>query len=345
MDRIFSIGNRSSRVRSFESPRVIAPEAGRRIWVCDSVTREFLPSEVSSHDPCVVLSPGESAKNWDSVMKILDAALDIPLGRDGTVVALGGGVVCDLAAFAASIYMRGCRLILIPTTLLAMVDASLGGKTGIDYREYKNIVGSFYPAEEIHLYAGLLRSLPEKEYRSGLAEVLKHALLAPGTLFEELKLERTQVLERSLSLLNDLIPRSLMVKAKIVEEDPTEQGIRAHLNLGHTFGHALESVLGLGAVPHGYAVAWGIARAMEAGVALGETDPSYAEQVKTFLESYDYDLAIRIPDLDVYLQRIRHDKKSRDGRVRFVLQRRLGETFTGSLEEDLLRAVLQAYSS
>ncbi|WP_319417197.1 3-dehydroquinate synthase family protein [Marispirochaeta aestuarii] len=344
MDRSFTLGLRGTRVRSFDSG-CINPEdlplSRAAVWVCDEATRQFLPSGA---DPVVVLSRGEAAKNWDSVLQIIDAALSVPLGRDDLVIALGGGVVCDTAAFAASVYMRGCGLVLIPSTLLSMIDASLGGKTGIDYGSYKNIIGSFYPAAEILIYPFLLKSLPESEYLSGLAEVLKHALLEESSLFADLSSLRKDVLERDVRVLNDLIPRSLAVKGRIVEADPTEEGIRAQLNLGHTFGHALESLLGLGVLPHGFAVAWGIARAMEAGVSLGATDPAYAAEVKDFFTAYGYNLGYRIPDLGTYLDILERDKKRKNGEVNFVLQRHRGDTFLTPLSEELLKKVLTPFS-
>jgi len=344
VDRSFTLGLRRTRVRSFDSGSIDhdnLPSSRAAVWVCDEATRRFLPSNA---DPVAVLSRGEAAKNWDSVLKIIDAALSVPLGRDDLVIALGGGVVCDTAAFAASIYMRGCGLVLIPSTLLSMIDASLGGKTGIDYGTYKNIIGSFYPAGEILIYPFLLKSLPESEYLSGLAEVLKHALLEESSLFEDLSSRKREVLERNVQVLNDLIPRSLAVKGRIVGEDPTEEGIRAYLNLGHTFGHALESLMGLGLLPHGHAVAWGIARAMDAGVALGETDPAYAAEVQEFFAAYGYDLGCRIPDLGAYLEVLERDKKRKNGEVNFVLQRRRGDTFLTPLSRGLLKKVLAPFS-
>ena len=344
MDRSFTLGLRSTRVRSFNSGSINPadlPLGRAAVWVCDEVTRQFLPSGA---EPVLVLSRGEAAKNWDSVLKIIDAALSVPLGRDDLVIALGGGVVCDTAAFAASIYMRGCGLVLIPSTLLSMIDASLGGKTGIDHGSFKNIIGSFYPAAEILIYPFLLKSLPESEYLSGLAEVLKHALLEDSDLFSDLAARKGEVLSRDVRVLNDLIPRSLAVKGRIVEADPTEEGIRAQLNLGHTFGHALESLLGLGVLPHGHAVAWGIARAMDAGVSLGETDPAYAAEVKEFFAAYGYDLGYRIPDLGTYLEILERDKKRKNGEVNFVLQRRRGDTFLTPLSEELLKQVLAPFS-
>ena len=342
MDRTFTLGSRRTRVRSYSTETVGIPEIGPRVWVCDRNTRAYVPS---GEDAVVELAPGEEGKTWASVTQIIDKALSFPLGRDGVIVALGGGVVCDVAAFAASVYMRGCRLVLIPSTLLSMVDASLGGKTGIDYGNYKNMIGSFYPASEIEIYPFLLKSISEGEYRSGLAEVVKHGFLDKSSLFNDLMQQRRAVLARDVEILNDLIPRSLAVKGSIVEEDPTEQGIRAYLNLGHTFGHALESVLGLGAIAHGHAVAWGIARAMDAGTALGETDPEYAEQVLQFLRDYGYDLNVKIPEMESYLAAVKKDKKLKDGKVRFVLQRRRGETFLTPLDDVLLRRVIQPFVS
>lgn len=341
MDQLFSLGTRNSRVRSFLGRKIELEEAADALWVCDRNTRAFIPDAAGS---VVVLAPGESAKNWESVRIIIDAALERPLGRDGLIVALGGGVVCDTAAFAAAIYMRGCRLKLIPSTLLSMIDASLGGKTGVDYRDYKNIIGSFYPAEEIRLYPFLLRSLSEREYRSGLAELLKHALLEQSSLLAELEKNRDAVLARDEKLLEELIPRSLAVKGRLVEEDPTEQGVRAHLNLGHTFGHALERESGLGAVPHGYAVAWGIARAMDAGVALGITDSAYADKVIQFFIDYGYDLDLKLPSLDRFISSVALDKKRKGGAVRFVLQRNQGETFQQEIPEEILRRILRPFA-
>ena len=341
MEQLFTVGTRRTRTRSFSDDRILIDEAAEAVWVCDTNTRRFLPSEAES---VVAFSPGETAKNWDSVTCVIDAALDRTLGRDGLIIAVGGGVVCDTAAFAAAVYMRGCRLMLIPTTLLSMVDASLGGKTGVDYRDYKNIIGSFYPAEEIRLYPALLASLPDAEYRSGLAEVLKHALLEQSSLLADLEDLRDAVLARDQLILEDLIPRSLSVKGRIVEEDPREEGRRAYLNLGHTFGHALEREAGLGAIPHGFAVAWGIARAMEAGVVLGLTDASYAERVIRLFDSYGYPLNLTFPHMDRFLASVALDKKRKGGAVRFVLQQAQGETFQQEIPEEVLRRVLTPYA-
>jgi 3-dehydroquinate synthase len=266
----------------------------------------------------VVLPAGEKSKQWESVRAILERCAALALGRDSTLCGVGGGVVCDITALAASLYMRGCGLVLVPTTLLAMVDASLGGKTGIDFLGYKNMVGTFYPAGRIVIRAGVVRGLPEREYLSGLAEVIKTALIGDADLLRLLENRRDAVMARDPAIVEEMIRRSLTVKGRIVEEDPKEGGVRALLNLGHTFGHALESATGFTGWAHGEAVAWGIGRALAAGVRFGMTDPAFAERVTALLLSYGYRLhadmsfAELAPGFD-------RDKKRKGGKIRLVI--------------------------
>ena len=287
------------------------------------------------------MEPGEEEKHWGSVQRILSAAVEASLGRDALFYGVGGGVIGDITSFAASIYMRGCGIKLIPTTLLAMVDASLGGKTGINFRGYKNMVGSFYPAWEIILCPEVLRTLPEKEYLSGLAEVIKHALLKPSEWLQRLEEEREAVLSRNSGLLLELIAASLLVKADLVEKDFREQGIRAHLNLGHTFAHALESVSRFSTWSHGEAVAWGILRALKAGVLMGITEPSYANRVEKLLRAYGFRLSAPNYPPEKLLEAMGQDKKKRGGRVRFVLQEGWGRTIRREIPGDILHRILE----
>jgi len=313
-------------------------ERGGHVEVFDTNTRAIVEG---SHPNEVVLPAGEAHKGWPSVEAVLHAALDRGVGRDGVVVACGGGVVCDIAAFAASIYVRGCRVILVPTTLLAMVDAAFGGKTGIDFGGLKNMVGSFYPAEELRIAVDFLPSLPFRDYQSGLAEVLKHSLLEKSTLRARMEKHREEVLARDLSLLEGIVPDALEVKARIVGQDFRETDSRAHLNLGHTFGHALESVTGFERYTHGEAVAWGIDKAMKTGARLGVTEEGYAREVSSLLASYGFDLSGLPAEAEAILEAMRQDKKKRVGRVRFVLQRRWGETFVTEVDDDLVLSVLR----
>ncbi len=295
----------------------------------------------------VVLDFGEKYKTWESVERILKEAIRSELGRDGIMVGVGGGVVGDLTGFSASVFMRGCPLILVPTTLLSMVDASVGGKTGFDFMGFKNMIGSFYPASLIYIDIDVLGSLPGRELFSGLAEVIKSAMLGDAELFwiledrcEDIKLlysegsEKSDVISENRDLLEEIVKRSVMFKGRLVEEDLQESGKRAWLNLGHTFAHALESVNNF-EISHGEAVAWGIGKAMELGVKLGVTDRNYASRVIDLLRGYGYILdysseyrgdispgGINCNPKELVAV-MYGDKKVRKGKLRFVLQRDL----------------------
>jgi 3-dehydroquinate synthase len=271
--------------------------------------------------PAVVLPPGESGKDWAAVETILRAAQKQGLGRDGLFIGAGGGVVCDLTAFAASVYMRGAGLVLVPTTLLSMVDASVGGKTGFDFGGIKNLAGTFYPARGIVIAADSLKTLPEKEWKSGMAELIKTAVLDEDPCF----FERLKKLPRGIKDPGSFAPfieEALRVKGRIVERDPRETGTeRVLLNLGHTFGHALEASLGLGTISHGEAVAWGIARSCELGMELGLTPPERGEAIFAVLQDWGYETKVPPLPLDPSLFRsaLFSDKKKKNGMLRFVV--------------------------
>jgi 3-dehydroquinate synthase len=306
------------------------------VTVFDDNTYAAFSSGISN---AVRLPAGEKAKHWDSVNAVLAACAQWGMGRDGILAGVGGGVICDLTAFAASLYMRGCRLVLVPTTLLAMVDASLGGKTGIDFLGTKNLVGTFYPAHRIAIAPSALAGLSEREYRSGLAEVIKTALIGDAALLDLLERERKGILARSPGAVREMIRRSLAVKGRIVQEDPREAGVRAVLNLGHTFGHALESATGFDGWTHGEAVAWGIGRALAAGLRFGMTAPPFAARVRRLLEGYGYRLHADTsfesmkPAFDL-------DKKRVGGTARLVIPCDVGDVrIREASPEDLAAAI------
>jgi 3-dehydroquinate synthase len=340
IERTFKFGSTTTVIRDHSVNDLVRDMRDLRgLVVCDENTAEYLSE---SGLPTLILPAGESHKNWDSVNRILSRAVELELGRDATFVGFGGGVVCDMTGFAASVYLRGCNLILVPTTLLSMVDASIGGKTGIDYAGYKNLVGSFYPAEQVDICIDVLETLPEREYRSGLAEVIKHGFLGAEDVLVFFESSMDAVESRRRSAVELCISRSLDVKGAIVAEDLRESGVRAHLNLGHTFAHALEAAAGFGAWSHGEAVAWGIDRAMLAGVRAGVTDPTYAKRVNTLLGMYGYRLG-PVPDgIDEHavVASMKQDKKKKDGTLRFVLQRSLGDTIVLPLDEEIVLGAL-----
>jgi 3-dehydroquinate synthase len=291
----------------------------------------------------LVLAAGERSKAWPAAQRILSKALEAGLGRDGRIVGVGGGVVCDLAAFAASLYMRGCRLTLCPTSLLAMVDAALGGKTAVNLGRAKNLVGTFYPAEELRLCIPVLATLPPRELLAGLAEALKTALLGDPELLELLEQRRSEVLGREPAVLEQVVFRCLAVKGRIVENDFREGGLRAILNLGHTFGHALESDTGFRRFGHGEAVAWGLGRALDLGVRLGLTGRGLVSRVMKLLRGYGYSLETpRGISAGRLLEAMRADKKKRRNRLRLVLLRDVGEAEVREAEDEAILATLEA---
>ena len=199
---------------------------------------------IRGKDVLVILGSGEPYKTIDSVLQIVSAALDHNAQRSAVFVGIGGGVITDMTAFAASIFKRGAHCELMPTSLLCMVDASVGGKTGCDFSSYKNMIGSFFPAQKIHICPAFVKSLPQSEYRSGLAEVVKTALLYNPELVTKLENTPSVLTDRTSPLVHEMIQICVSAKARVVEEDLTEKNIRMQLNLGHTFGHALESRAG-----------------------------------------------------------------------------------------------------
>lgn len=328
----------------------VLPRSGG-IYVADENTLPLLQKakNFDSSMPLVVLAPGEEEKQLSSVERILEAALNAGLARDSVFVGFGGGVVTDMTAFAASLYMRGAGLCLVPTTLLAMADAAVGGKTGVDFGNFKNCVGTFYPAQEIHISVDALRTLPQTEFMSGLAEVVKTAMLYAPKLYQILWEKKESILSRDGDLLLEIVKRCVQAKAHVVERDLKETGERMFLNLGHTFAHALETVAGLGTISHGEAVAWGIARALELGKRAGITDLDWAKEATGLIASYGYSIAPVHPVLagrneaetpQLLLNAMKNDKKKKGGVVRFVLQREINSTLVTPVPDAEVLAVL-----
>jgi 3-dehydroquinate synthase len=342
----FTFGNYSSRVLiqdelpSLEELTRVYPGA-HTLMVCDintkSIAKKIMDVRGSVETQLLVLESGENTKTWESAEAILRSGLAAGLGRDGLFIGVGGGVISDLTAFAASIYMRGAKLCLVSTTLLGMVDAGLGGKTGIDLLGLKNLAGTFFPAGLVVLPLAALDTLPEREWKSGMAELIKTAVLDSQESFtlvnKLIELEnggRDSLVYRE--CLKECISRAIEYKGRIVESDPMEAAVhdesgasRALLNLGHTFGHALEAAAGLGVVSHGEAVAWGMVRACELGMALGVTPAWRAVEIKRLLRSYGYETRAPHPALpagsqaNTMMKAIMSDKKQMAGKSRFVV--------------------------
>ncbi len=324
-------------------PRLRAP--GNRVVVFDANTARLFGHGVPHP---VLLENRDDAKTWAAVERVLLAALDRGLDRAGEVVAVGGGAVCDVAGFAASIYLRGVRLTLVPTTVTAMVDAALGGKTGINLRRGKNLAGTFYPAHGLVIVPRVVADLPAADYLDGLAEVIKTALLGDGELLALMERRREAVLAREPALVREFVRRCVAVKARFVAADLREERgpepgpdgtSRAFLNLGHTFAHALESASGF-AWTHGAAVAWGLGRALRLGRRLGMTDAAYAARVERLLRAYGFRLTAPGVAPEALLEAMRSDKKRRGDELRFVLQRDLEKTELRAVAPAEVRAAL-----
>jgi 3-dehydroquinate synthase len=267
----------------------------------------------------------ESAKNLRSVEQITRSLCRAGADRHSLVIAVGGGVVGDVAGFAAAAFLRGVKLVHIPTTLVSQVDSSIGGKTGVNLPEGKNLVGSFYPPQLVLADPELLRTLSDREFRGGLAEVIKHAVIADAEMFAILEKDMDKVLRRDRSALGFLIPRNVQIKTRVVSRDEQESGLREILNYGHTFAHALESVTNYRRYQHGEAVAWGMIAAAFLGHELGLTRADDVSRIVALIRRLGpLPPWPRVPPAAL-LRAMRSDKKTRAGILRFVLSARIGE--------------------
>jgi 3-dehydroquinate synthase len=294
----------------------------------------------------VMVEDGEQAKSWASLEGVLDALLGARLGRDSVVVALGGGVVGDLAGFAAAIYQRGIPFIQVPTTLLAQVDSSVGGKTAVNHARGKNLIGAFHQPTAVLADVGALATLPERELRAGIAEVIKHGFALDAELVGWLEANMARLLARDADALTHVVRRSCELKAAVVAQDEREEsGRRALLNLGHTFGHAIEAGAGYGAWLHGEAVAAGMVMAAELSVRSGLLAAADAARVRALVERAG--LPVRGPAmaLERYSELMALDKKAARGRTRFVLLERIGQAaLRADVDERLVREAIAAAS-
>jgi 3-dehydroquinate synthase len=291
----------------------------------------------------VILPDGEEFKTLGELEKILDALVAARFARDCTLVALGGGVVGDMAGFAAACYQRGVAHVQVPTTLLAQVDSSVGGKTGVNHPQGKNMIGAFHQPARVIIDTDALDTLPDRELCAGLGEVIKYGLLWDADFFAWLEEHMPDLLGRDRDRLTYVIHRSCQIKAEMVSADETESGIRALLNLGHTFGHAIEAGLGFGNWLHGEAVAAGLCLAADLSARLGRIGDDQVERVQRLVESAK--LPIRAPrelSADRMLELMAVDKKIKDGKLRVVLLDAIGKAdLDGDFDGSALKQTLE----
>ena len=291
-----------------------------------------------------LIPAGESYKTLEAVAKVYDTALSDHLERTSTMLALGGGVIGDMTGFAAATWLRGINFIQVPTSLLAMVDAAIGGKTGVNHPQGKNLIGAFYQPKLVFIDPLVLKTLPEREFRAGMAEVIKYGVIRDADLFSQLEnAARLDSLEYiSEELLFTIITRSCQAKADVVSQDEKEAGLRAILNYGHTVGHAIESLTNYDTFVHGEAVAIGMVAAGKIALASQLWTEAEARRQDNLIEKTG--LPTQLPanlDLEAIIETLKTDKKVKAGKVRFVLPTQIGQvTITDRIAPDLLTKIL-----
>lgn len=299
-----------------------------------------LLNEIFGVIPRFALTPGETNKSIKTLEECYEFLINNHIERTGVIFAVGGGVVGDLAGFAAASYMRGIDYYQIPTSLIAMVDSSIGGKTSVNLKSAKNLVGAFHQPKGVFIDTDFLKTLPPREFTSGMAEVIKYALLSDKDLFEQL--ETSPVLTQKSPEILALIEKVCQIKANIVKADEKDlKGKRALLNLGHTFGHAIEQAAGYGEYLHGEAVSIGLVMAARLSELLGYIDEHQFVRIKNLLEKYDLPTklrtSIRIADLNKAIHR---DKKIKDGVLHFIILNKIGEAHENKNVNDRLVHVI-----
>ncbi|KAI9031197.1 3-dehydroquinate synthase [Hyaloraphidium curvatum] len=293
----------------------------------------------------VAFRDGEAHKDWETLSAAFDAMLEARFDRGALVVALGGGVVGDMAGFAAAVYQRGIDFVQVPTTLLAMVDSSVGGKTGINHPAGKNMIGSFYQPQAVIADLGLLSTLPPREISAGLAEIVKHGAIRDTAYLAAVEADMPALRAGDVPALAKAVARSCEIKAEVVSLDEREGGLRAILNFGHTFGHAIEAGIGYGEWLHGEAVGAGMVLAAELSVVLGLLDRAAFSRLRAAISAAG--LPVRAPawSLAKWLELMSTDKKSTAGVPKFVLLDGLGKAIVRTVPQDALAKALAAHAT
>jgi shikimate kinase/3-dehydroquinate synthase len=334
-------------------PQLLARHvAGRKVAIVTNSTVAPLylqalanPLKAAGHEVVeIVLPDGEQYKNWTSLMQIFDALLEHQCDRKTTLVALGGGVIGDLTGFAAASYMRGVPFVQVPTTLLAQVDSSVGGKTGLNHPLGKNMIGAFYQPRAVLADTATLNTLPARELAAGLAEVIKHGAIVDAEFFDWIEQNMARLLARDPDALAHAIARSCEIKADVVRQDEREGGLRAILNFGHTFGHAIEAGMGYGQWLHGEAVGCGMVMAADLSQRMGLIDAAASARVKALVAAAGLPTVAPGLGLARWLELMEVDKKNEGGAIKFILLKSIGSPQISNAPAELLAATLAACS-
>ena len=293
----------------------------------------------------LILPDGEIYKSLDSFNEVISRLMEKKFSRTCLLIALGGGVIGDLTGFVAACYQRGVKFIQIPTTLLAQVDSSVGGKTAVNHPLGKNMIGAFHQPSAVYADTTVLSTLPEREYSAGLAEVIKYGIIRDIEFFEWLEQNLSQLMQREAEALSYAIERSCINKAEVVAEDERESGIRAILNLGHTFGHAIETALSYKGWLHGEAVGCGMVMAADLSCRLGLINQEKVDRIRAIIEQAKLPVSVhRDVTLDQMLENMKVDKKSRDGTLYLILLNDIGEAIvTADYTEEALRQTINHF--
>ena len=292
----------------------------------------------------LVLPEGESQKNLETVQNAIKFLSDNGIDRQASIIAFGGGVVGDISGFVASSYMRGIKFLQVPTTLLAQVDSSVGGKTGVNTRKGKNLIGAFYQPSAVIADTRFLETLESERFSEGLAEVIKYGLIRDRDFFEWLEVNISEILSLDSKAMAHLIERCCQIKAEVVSQDEREGSVRAILNFGHTFGHAIESLTEYSVYSHGEAVAMGMIMASNMSQKMGMLSSEDTKRIKNLIESMN--LPVSSPDLDKndFFESMKRDKKAQDGEIRLILLESIGSAkITSDYPKEVLMKTISEY--
>ncbi|MDD6762699.1 MAG: 3-dehydroquinate synthase [Clostridiales bacterium] len=315
--------------------------------VTDTNVRDLYADEVNNiltaagYDSAVYAFPaGEENKSMDSILGICGACIEHGLDRKSMILALGGGVVGDMAGFAAAIYMRGINFVQIPTTLLSQSDSSVGGKTGIDFMESKNILGAFHQPKLVYINVSVLKTLPHIQFVSGMGEVIKHGIIRDADFYAFIKENKELIKALDSTTLIKTVKRNCEIKAEVVEQDEKENALRAILNFGHTIGHAAESALNF-TTTHGECVGIGMAAVSHIAVNRGLISEAVLEDIEATLSGYDFRVRMELPPSEAIYEFMQKDKKKSDGKLTFVLPIRIGDVIQTRdvTEEEIFDAI------
>ena len=325
------------------SPGKVAVLSDQNVWRLHGTALETSLRGAGFEVSLVLRPPGEEQKSLGALSEVYDQLVEAGLDRKSALIAFGGGVVGDLGGFAAATYLRGIPYLQVPTTLLAQVDSSVGGKTGLNHPRGKNLIGAFYQPKGVLIDPDVLSSLPKPDFVAGLAEVLKHGVIWDASFFDYLKSHREDILEMSSEALEHIVAVSCDIKAKVVSRDEKEQGLRAILNYGHTVGHALEATEGYGQFRHGEAVSIGMVAAAMISERLELAPAGLVQEHCTTFASFGLPVQCEVESPDGILSAMYRDKKTLRGKLRFVLANRIGEVeVREEVTDGMLRDVLTA---